>query len=285
VRLLVAVNARARKGADARGVLDALRRAGCDADAAPPDAEQLAARAAADGGFAGIVVAGGDGTLISTVPALLKTSLPLGIIPLGTFNDLARTLGIPLDVDQAARIVAAGTTRAIDVGRVNGFYFFNEASIGLATRIARRQTPELKRRYGVLAIVGTTLLALRYGRRFHATVRFDGTAERMKPIQLTIANSGHFGGLITNPHATLDDGRLDLYSFEPKDLRDALRLVPKLLHREIAEMPGLRLRRATRFVVETRHPHHVFTDGEPACKTPATFEVLPAAVRVFVPRS
>ncbi|MEO6912955.1 MAG: diacylglycerol kinase family protein, partial [Candidatus Baltobacteraceae bacterium] len=89
-----------------------------------------------------VIVGGGDGTVISMIPGLLESKLPLGIIPLGTFNDLARTLEVPLEIEEAAARIAAGNVRTIDIARVNGAYFVNEASIGLSSRIARLQTSQ-----------------------------------------------------------------------------------------------------------------------------------------------
>ncbi|GAC1652437.1 MAG: lipid kinase [Vulcanimicrobiaceae bacterium] len=230
-----------------------------------------------------VAVGGGDGTLISAIPGLIEAQLPLGILPLGTFNDFARTLGIPLDPAQAVNIVLAGKRRAIDVGRVGERYFLNEASIGISTRIARRQTPEVKKRFGFLGIVGTTLATLRKVRPFSADIRYDGTHERFRTIQITVANSHHFGGVITNKDASIDDGTLDLYSLEIKRWTDLFPLVGRTVRGEISKAPSVRDRRAQRFEIRTTRPHHIFTDGEPAGMTPATFDAVPKALEVFVP--
>ena len=150
-----------------------------------------------------IVVAGGDGTLIGQVGRAISLGVPLGIIPTGTFNDLARTLGIPFGISQACATIAAGHARAIDVARVNGVYYVNEASIGLTSRIARLQTPEIKQRFGFLAIVATALRALRHSRPLRAEISYDGRTETFKTIQLTIANSHRFGGLFMASDAAI----------------------------------------------------------------------------------
>lgn len=230
-----------------------------------------------------VIAAGGDGTVISAVYAAIASNVPLGIIPLGTFNDLARSFAVPPEVEEACRVATGSKTRSIDVGRVNGRYFVNEASIGLSTRIARRQTPEIKRRFGFLGIAGTTLQTLQQSRPFHAEVQYDGKTEYLRTIQLTIANNAHFGGLIDNPDAAIDDNRLDLYSIEVRNWLGVLPILRKLLAHDPREVSGLRMRGSARFVVRTRHPHHVSTDGEPAGFTPATFEVLPRALRVLIP--
>ena len=231
-----------------------------------------------------VVIGGGDGTLISAIPGLIAKRLPLGILPLGTFNDLARTLGIPSDPESAVRVILDGHKKAIDVGRVDGHYFLNEASIGISTRIARRQTPAAKKRFGFLAIVATTLAALGGSRPFSATVTVDGAQERFRTIQLTVANSHHFGGFITNKAAAIDDAILDLYCVDIKNWFDVLRLLGPIIRHEISDSPTVQNRKSTRFEVSTTRPRHVYTDGEPATMTPAIFEVVPSAIEVFVPR-
>lgn len=232
-----------------------------------------------------IIVAGGDGSIIRAIPDAIERGLPLGIVPLGTFNDLARTLGIPLTVDEACKALASGYTRPIDVGRVNGSYFVNEASIGLSARIARRQTSEVKQRYGLLGVIGTTFAGIRHSSPFSVTLDYDGRREQFKTIQLTIANSGRFGGIIDRPDASLDDAWLDLYSVEPDNILAALRIAAKIVARDPRSAPGLRTRRAQRFYVSTHRPHRISADGELAGTTPAAFEIVPKAVRVIVPNA
>ena len=236
-----------------------------------------------DADIEAVIAAGGDGTVIGAIPLALERGVPLGIVPLGTFNDLAKTLGVPVGCGQACGVIARGNTRTIDVGRVNGCYFVNEASIGVTARIARRQTPEVKQRFGVLGVIATTLQTLREIRPFFAEIRYDGTAERCRSVQITVANSAHFGGVIERPDAAIDDGWLDLYSIEPRNWLDAFSLVRKIVARDPSSGRGLRTRRSTRFEIGTHHAHHISADGEPAGTTPAVFEVVPKALRVFVP--
>jgi len=230
------------------------------------------------------VIGGGDGTLRSAIPAFVNSDVPLGIIPLGTFNDLARALQIPMQPAAAAKAIAEGHHRTIDIGSVNGRYFLTEASIGISTHIARRQTSGVKRRFGFAGILATTLTTVWHARPFGVSVAYDEQVERFRTIQLTVANSFHFGGLITNNAAAIDDGKLDLYSLDIERWRDVLPLIGPILNREVRDSPSVRTRCATRFEISTHRPRHVFADGEPATLTPATFDVLPRAVTVFVPR-
>lgn len=230
-----------------------------------------------------IVAVGGDGTIVRRIGRAMQLDVPIGIVPAGTFNDLARTLGIPQDVGAACDVIAAGRERAIDVAEVNGVYYINEASIGISSRAARFQTGELKQRFGFLAIVATALRALRYSRPMYAEVTYDGTVARFKTIQLTIANSHRFGGLFSVSDAAIDDGWLDLYSLEIDTFREAFSVARVLLQGKRESVPGLRSLRSTQFFVRQHRRHHIVADGEPAGKTPATFRVLPKALRVLVP--
>ncbi|MHC5828099.1 MAG: diacylglycerol kinase family protein, partial [Nostoc sp.] len=104
-----------------------------------------------------VIIGGGDGTLNAAVDALVDTQLPLGILPLGTANDLARTLEIPNSLSEACKIIAYGNLHRIDLGWVNGKHFFNVASLGLSVKITERLTKEVKRRWGIFAYAATAL--------------------------------------------------------------------------------------------------------------------------------
>lgn len=230
-----------------------------------------------------IVAAGGDGTFTRLIPSVMQLGVPLGIVPAGTFNELARTLDVPFDLAAACDTIAAGCTRAVDVGRVNGTFYFSEASIGISSRITRLQKPEDKQRFGLLAILGTALQAFGHSRPIHVEIEFDGTTRRFKTVQLTVANSHRFGGLFAVEDAAIDDGWLDVYSIEIDGFRQAFSVARAIFSGKRQSVPGLRTYRSNRFVVRTHRPHHIVADGEPAGKTPATFEVVPQALRIFVP--
>jgi diacylglycerol kinase (ATP) len=230
-----------------------------------------------------IVVAGGDGSLSAQIPQALALDVPVGIVPLGTFNDLARTLGIPLDVEGACAVIASGRKRRIDTARVNGVYYVTEASIGVSSRLARLQRPQDKQRFGFLAVLASALQAVRYARPFRAEIAYDGKRVRCRAIQLTVANSQRFGGFITAGGAAIDDGWLDCYCVQIDSLMKLFSVTGAIVSGLRRPVPGLRSFRARAFDVETRRAHRITADGEPAGTTPARFEVLPKALRVFAP--
>jgi diacylglycerol kinase (ATP) len=228
-----------------------------------------------------IVAAGGDGTVARTIRPAIEMKVPIGVVPLGTFNDLARTLGIPLDVADACDVIASAQTRTIDVARVNGTYYVNEASVGVSSRLTRLQKPVDKQRFGFLAIAASALQSGHLLRPFHAQIEYEDRREQVKCVQLTVANSHHFGGFITVEEAAIDDGRLDLYCVERGSIAELLSLGGAMLFGSRGRVRGVRAFRSAAFTVSTRRGHRISADGEPAGRTPARFEVLPKALRVF----
>lgn len=286
LRVLLAVNGRARRGRDAQArAAAALRANGHEVVVTETRRSADLKRAIArTHGIDVAAVGGGDGTLISAIGGLRSAGIPLLILPLGTINELARTLSIPPDIEAACALLETGRTHAIDVGCVNGVWFFNEASIGLSTHVAREQTGEVKSRWGMLAIPIATLRAWRSLRPYHLDVECgDGTRFAFRTVQLTVANSYRFGGVVENPDATIDDGTLDLYSIAFRHWWDPFEILAAVVAKRFPQAKGVQTLRGTRFVVRGRHPHHVFADGEPATRTPAEFIVVPKAISVYVP--
>lgn len=232
-----------------------------------------------------VVVAGGDGSLNAAASALIERNLPLGILPGGTANDLARTLGLPLDMLGAAKIIAAGRTKAIDVGEVNGKPFFNVASLGLSARLADKLSRETKRRWGRLAYALTATEVLIEARRFGAVIRSDdGKETKVRSLQIAVGNGRHYGGgMIVEATAEIDDGRLDLYSLEFRDVWKLPFMALAFRQGRHGLMDEVRTMSGAHFEIRTRRPMPVNADGEIVTQTPATFSVRRAAIEVFVP--
>ena len=241
------------------------------------------AESAPGGPLDAIVVAGGDGTFARQISRAIGLDVPIGLVPLGTFNDLARTLAIPFDLGAACALIASGQTRRIDVAAVNGVYYATEASLGISSRITKLQKTADKQRFGVGAIVLSALQAARFARPFHAEIAYDGERASFKTVQLTVANSQRFGGFITVDDAAIDDGWLDLYAVDGEGFLPVIRVFSAMLSHQGRFAKGVRTFRSTAFYVTTRRRHRITADGEPAGTTPARFEILPAALRVFAP--
>lgn len=231
-----------------------------------------------------VVVGGGDGTLNGVLQGLVGADLPLGLLPLGTANDLAKTLGIPNDLEEACDVIAQGHTRRIDVGRVNNAYFFNEASIGLSVALCRSLTSEAKARFGVLALLYNAVVLLLHMRRFTAHVRVDnGEGFSVRTAQLTLGNSCNFGGFVATDDAEIDDRLLDFYSVGFEHGWTYFDAFHALLQRRYDEARSIHTMHGKRFEVSTHHRKHVEADGEIVTATPAVFEIVPRAISVFVP--
>ena len=285
---LLLVNVHSRRGAGAAETVSGiLKDAGVETlvgnSERPGDLSDLIR--AANGKVRSVILGGGDGTLNAALPGLLETGLQLGIIPLGTANDLARTLGIPANVGAAARIIAEGKLRRVDIGEVNGHPFFNVASIGFGVDLTRALTRDSKRRFGNLGYAIAALRALSRLRPFRAEIIHGPTVHASRTVHVAVGNGRHYGGGMTvAENARIDDGRLHIYSLEVDSLWRLLRLLPALRSGRHDVWEEIRTLDSEEIEIRTpRRARSVNTDGEIVTRTPAHFRVRNAAISVFVP--
>ncbi len=233
-----------------------------------------------------VVVGGGDGTINAAAAGIMETGLPLGILPLGTANDLARTLRLPADPAAAAQVILDGQTRNIDLGEVNEHFYFNVASIGFSARLARRLTRDAKQRWGVLgySVVGARLFS--EGRPFTVHIEHDGAVETVRTVQVSVGNGRFYGGgLRVDATAQPDDGLLHVYSLEVPHVWRVLPMLPSLRKGTHGRWKEVRTFETKELTLRTRRRHEVNADGELVTTTPAHFRVHPGAVTVFVPKA
>ncbi len=244
-----------------------------------------------------VLVGGGDGTVSLAASRLLGRDVTLGVVPLGTGNDFARSLGIPDSLEAAVDVIARGYTAKVDVGLVNGRPFLNAASMGLATAIARRLTKRLKQRAGKLAYPVAAAAELWELKPFRVRMKSDNEVVELMALQLVVGNGRYHGaGNMVSPDATLDDRRLHVYAIQApsadsgregsglghvQDISTLARLALKLRRGEHVEHPHVTCLRTSRLFVETEPVQEVNADGELAGHTPILFEVVPAALRVY----
>lgn len=235
--------------------------------------------------FKRVILGGGDGTLNAGIRGLKETGLPLGIIPLGTANDLARSLGLPDDISGACEVITAGHLRSVDVGQVNEVFYFNVANIGFGTEVSRRVTAEAKKRWGVFGYLQGFADALQDYEPFRATISCDGEAHEVESLQIGVGNGRFYGGgTVVDESAAIDDSRLDLYSIKPDDFMRLLAMAPAFrqgrhrYHEAVLALHGECIE------IETDEPMDVNVDGEIMTETPAVFRVHPKAVKVYVPQ-
>ena len=287
-RAMLIVNPRARRGTGSiLAAKQVLANAGIEieemATSKNESASDLIARNADH--FDMAIVGGGDGTLNNAAAGLVYSGLPLGVLPLGTANDFARTMGIPPDPVQAAEIIAAGRETAVDLGEVNGHLFFNVASIGFSAELAAELTEHAKKRWGTLGYGIVAARILMRSRLFTAYVEHDDTIEKIRTMQVSVGNGRHYGGGMTvEETATAEDGWLDLYSLEVDHWWRLLRLLPSLRKGTQGQWDDVRAFKTTEVTIRTKQPRPVNTDGELVTWTPAHFRIRPKSVRVFVPK-
>lgn len=273
-------------GRDLAAAIGRLEAGGFAVDVQSPDSVEDLRRRIRDSGPTTVILGGGDGTMNAAAPALRQLGRPFGLLPLGTANDLARTLGIPFDPVDAAEIINSGQVRRIDLGLINGQPFFNVASLGLSAEVVREHESEhgLKRLLGVLNYPLSAWAAFRRHRPFRAEIVVDGELQRCRCMQIAIGNGRHYGGGLTvDEEAEIDDGWLRVYYLRPAGLLSMLWVLPALRFGWLRRTPVAEVRRAKRVEIRTRRPRPLDVDGELNGRTPVVVEIEPAAVEVFAP--
>jgi YegS/Rv2252/BmrU family lipid kinase len=285
------VNVNSRRGREARDeAVAALEAAGLSV--APRDvrseeeaAEALRAEVARGAPF--VVVGGGDGTLSSAAGVLAGTDTALAALPMGTGNTFARSLGLPLDLAEAARALAGGRVERADAGRVNGQVFLNSVTLGLSGSIADALDHETKRRLGLLAwpVVGARILLTRRPMRLRITAT-DRTFV-LRTRQLVVANGKYVAGpLAASPAASLENGVLEVFALGGASLGSLARGALRWLLGRHREAPEARYFQTRRLRVESLgRPVPADVDGEIRGTTPLSIEAVPGALPVVVPNS
>ncbi len=281
------VNPTAGKGRGARlcePVAQRLRGHGCDVDVVVGrDADEAfdRVRNRVAEGVDGLVAVGGDGLVNIALQVVAGTDVPLGIVPAGTGNDIARALGLALDDPVAAVDLAArGHTRAIDLGRANGRWFAGVLGSGFDSMVNERANrmswPNGRSRYN-LAI----LAELRTFRPVPYTLELDGESWQTEAMLVAVGNgSSYGGGMRVCPDAQLDDGLLDITVLGPISKPEFLRVFPTVYKGTHVNHPAVTVRRARQ--VALRSPGvTAYADGERVSVLPVHVEAMPEALRVF----
>ncbi|QOD04336.1 lipid kinase [Pseudarthrobacter sp. BIM B-2242] len=290
----VVINAGSRRGAAHELAVDAMRKAGVPISAVHPvlsgaDLAGTLDRVLADGHDL-VVVGGGDGTVSYAAGRVAGTNVVLGVLPLGTANDFARTLEIPNNLAEACATIAEGKVVDIDLGRANGEPFLNVASVGLSVSVTEALSPRLKRYIGPLAYSFATILAYTRHKPFRARLEFpDGDHEPLELedlLQVAVGNGRHYGGGNTvSPTAGIDDHILDIYAIVAGPLREHVSIARLLKDGSFIKHDRVHHLTSRSVRVVTEPPMPVNLDGEIATTTPADFTIQRNAVHVVVPQS
>jgi YegS/Rv2252/BmrU family lipid kinase len=253
------------------------------------------AREAATRGAKRFVVVGGDGSVHEVVNGIAGSDdLELAVIPRGTGWDFARSLGLPRDLDEAARVALDGAVRDIDLGRATfrtwageegHAYFANVGSAGISGAIARRANDTSKALGGKVSYYWATL-AVYFGWQTDALrVSVDGDEREGRMIDVIVANGRYIaGGMMLCPEAVPDDGVFDVLLIGDVTTRDLLFVLPKTYRGKHLPHPRLELLRGRTVTIDADEPLPLELDGEQPGTTPLRLELVPRALRLRVPR-
>ena len=230
-----------------------------------------------------IVIGGGDGSFRSVAGYFAHKDISLGVLPLGTVNDLARNLGIEDNVEAACKVIAEGHTAQIDLGQANDDYFLITASLGFSAQAQHTLSPALKKAFGPLGYLVASVLALRRLRDLKITLHQE-REECLVALQAGVVN-GHswMGGKFEIPGVTLESGRMAFYAVPPQSDLSFLHLMRNLMRNRFFHTPGLRAftTREITLCTETRQP--LVLDGDLCGETPVHLRLVPNALTVCVP--
>jgi len=285
---ILIVNAMSRTGAQAFDeVRDKLAAAGIELIGAhavdnPDEMEPMIRDAISQAPM--VIVGGGDGSLSSNVDFFMGVDTVFAIVPLGTANSFAGTLGIPKDIDSAIEVIAHGERKRIDLGCIDGDYFVNSAAIGLSPMIAETVPHKLKRYLGMVGyLVWALWCALRF-RPFRMTVEHEGgQRDRLWATEVRIANGTHHGGVEMVESQEVDSGEIVIQAVTGKSVWGlawswfATILKLRARHGTICEFRGRSLK------LDTRPRLHISVDGEMSAKTPVTISVARSAIEIAAP--
>jgi diacylglycerol kinase (ATP) len=245
----------------------------------------LAKRAAQEGADV-VIAAGGDGTVHAVACGLISTNSTLGIIPVGTMNNIARSLEISENIAEACEIIAKGATSLIDVGKVNDQIFLEVAGIGLEAALSL--AGEKIKSTGWLSIIQgfiDGLVALFAFRPTRFSLSFDERkTRRYSALQISVCNSPYYGvRLRFAPDAAMNDGLLDVLIYKGFSKLEYLRHAISISQGRRALESRVIRRKVKSLCIYADNPVEIHADGVPIGHTPAIITVVPGALRIYVP--
>ncbi len=252
---------------------------------------ELAKKAVLDG-FSPIIAAGGDGTIGEAVNGLMQAAGstkeavgPLGIMPTGSANDAVYSLGLPTDLGEAAKVIAAGKTKLMDMGVLNGKYFINNSAAGLEPYVTIKHE-KIKWVKGIARYLIAAVQGILDKPEWHAEVTWDGGEYKGMLSLITIGNGRRTGGFFMTPHADMFDGKLTLaygYRATRLGLFQALPRAFKEGAGSYVEMEGIVELNATKITVRLDKPSPAHTDGElfPEWVQNFEYDILPQKLKIL----
>lgn len=241
-----------------------------------------------------IIIAGGDGSIGDAANGLMRAAqskkeslVPLGIMPTGSANDVVYALGLPTDLKEAARVIAAGKTRQMDLGKLNDRYFVNNSAAGLEPYVTLKHE-KIHWIKGTLRYLVAAVQGIMDKPEWEGDVKWDGGQFKGKISFLSIGNGRRTGGFFMTPHADPFDGKLTL-AFGYRGTRLGLfQALPRAFNEDkgnYVELEGMREVHATRISIHLDQPSPAHTDGElfPEWIQDFEYEILPKSLNILVP--
>lgn len=232
-----------------------------------------------------VIVGGGDGTISSIVDQFAYTDAVLGLLPLGTGNSFIRTLGIPLTLNGAIKVIKHGKVIKTDLGKVGNDYFANVVSIGFAADVARNTPRSLKKLLGPLAYGLIGIKQFFTAQKFRAELVIDGISHVVHTHNIIVANGSVYGISPLVEEADVDSGKLVVITMDMMSRWQHLRFWHHLLSGSRKKLSGVRYILTSRVSITTKPRHYIDIDGDSIAKTPSVISIAPGALRVKVPKS
>ena len=289
-RALLIVNPASRGGARLKSAAhEAIRSAGITCDMMVTERPGHAAALVGEhaNAYDAVFTLGGDGTAVEVIGAMAGSGKPVGVLPGGTGNLIARTLGIPVRLGRAVTALVHGDQAAIDLGEIaGGRRFAFSVGIGIDARMIEGAPAQLKRRLGVLAYVISAARAVLRREDFLVRATVDGVVHERRASAVMVVN---FGAVLNDlirlgPGIRSDDGVLDLCIFSPATVSDSLRVLWRLFRKDFRSDACVLYVPGRRFRLETVPVRTAQADGELIGPTPLEITVAPLAALMLIPK-
>ncbi|MEG3090944.1 diacylglycerol/lipid kinase family protein [Sphingomonas sp. PB1R3] len=230
-----------------------------------------------------LILGGGDGTISGLVDLMVGHDVMLGVLPLGTANSFARSLGIPLNIEGAIEVIRTGRPRRIDLGMIDNDYYANCAAMGISPKIAETVPHGLKRVAGRLGYLGWAAYQFLRFRPFTLIVEQDGKRERLRVVEVRISNGPYHGGTELVEAAAVDSGEIVVQAVCGHVKRRLIVNWAASVLRSEYRKEKVRNFRGREIKLTTIPPLPISIDGEVLARTPVTARIAPGIIQVMAP--
>jgi len=243
----------------------------------------LACKAVIDGANV-VAAAGGDGTVGEVANGLIGTGVPLGVLPMGTGNDFARTIRLGTNLELAVQALVFGETRSVDLGKGPGGYFINIAGCGFDAEVAHRINHYFRRLRGTMAYLAAVIQTLASMKPTPITLTIDDVQRTETVMLCAIANAKTYGGgMRIAPNADISDGLFDIVLVGNIGKIEFLRAFPQVFKGTHTDHPKVTVLQGKHVRIESEHAMPVLADGEEIGSVPVEFQIVEGALKVLVP--